>query len=116
MKKLTIFILGITFAFYGCKKEDLSKEIPSCIQESINQIAAGEVWNPPAKVYSFTYDNQTVYYFPPRCCDIPSLLYDKDCNLICAPDGGFTGRGDGKCPDFGDLAADQKLIWEDDRN
>jgi hypothetical protein len=40
-----------------------------------------------------------VYYFlRSPCCDIPNYLYDEQGNYVCAPNGGFTGEGDGKCP------------------
>jgi hypothetical protein len=34
---------------------------------------------------------------------------------MCAPDGGFTGKGDGKCTYFFDARTNEKLIWEDER-
>lgn len=45
------------------------------------------------------YNGKIAYYIPSRCCDIPSELYDESGNIICHPNGGFTG-GDGKCPSF----------------
>ena len=45
-------------------------------------------------------------------CDQFNYLYDSDCNIICAPDGGFIGTGDGKCPDFIEPIK-KTLIWED---
>jgi hypothetical protein len=40
-----------------------------------------------------------VYYFlRSPCCDMPNYLYDELGNYVCAPNGGFTGQGDGKCP------------------
>lgn len=115
MKRI-IFLLGVIGLLYSCEKEDdATNGIPNCIDEKINEIKNGDVWNPPAKIYSYTYDGQTVYYFPPRCCDIPSSLYDKNCNLICSPDGGITGGGDGSCADFFSERTDEKLIWEDTR-
>jgi len=44
-----------------------------------------------------------------------SELYEDDCTLICAPDGGITGMGDGKCSDFFTERTAPELIWEDDR-
>ena len=111
MKKALILIVLSTF-FFNCEKIDA----PNCIDDKINDIRNGHVWNPPAKIYSYTYQKQTVYYFPPRCCDIPSTLYDENCNIICSPDGGLTGGGDGKCPDFFSSRTNEKLIWEDKRN
>lgn len=44
-----------------------------------------------------------------------SRLFDENCNRICAPDGGKTGKGDGKCPDFFEKRTDEKLVWKDER-
>ncbi|MBU1101268.1 MAG: hypothetical protein KKA84_12780 [Bacteroidetes bacterium] len=54
-----------------------------------------------------------VYYVPPQCCDQFSTLYDKDGNIICAPDGGITGQGDGRGSDFFAERKNKKLIWQD---
>ena len=96
-----------------CGKEDLPKGAPHCIQQRIIEIAAEDVWNPPAKVYSYFYNGKKVFLIPQHCCDIPSVLLDEDCNVICSPDGGFSGRGDGRCTDFFNMATDERLIWED---
>ncbi|MGA1546104.1 MAG: DUF6970 domain-containing protein [Flavobacteriaceae bacterium] len=96
-----------------CSKTSLETAIPDCIQQKINTLEKENARNPPAKVYQYTYQNQTVYYIPSYCCDLYSELYDSNCTLICHPDGGITGRGDGRCTDFFDLRKDEKLIWED---
>ena len=98
----------------SCKKSD-NNEIPTCINNKITEMKSAKVSNPPSSVYQYKYEGKTVYYIPPTCCDIPSQLYDKDCNLICNPDGGFSGKGDGKCTDFFDKRKNEKLIWKDDR-
>ena len=100
----------------ACDDSDVKKEIPKCIQDKIDIIIAQDVWNPPAKIYSYQYEGETVYYFTARCCDIMSELYDENCNFICAPDGGIAGKGDGKCTDFITQSTKEKLIWEDTRN
>ncbi|TZF84154.1 hypothetical protein FW774_11630 [Pedobacter sp. BS3] len=86
------------------------------MRTKIEQIKAEPVRNPPAKVYEWDYNGTKYYYISAHCCDIPSQLFDKDCNLICAPDGGFTGKGDGKCPDFDSNKLTKRLIWEDNRH
>ncbi len=96
-----------------CSKTSLETTIPDCIRQKINTLEKENVRNPPAKVYQYTYQNQTVYYIPSYCCDVFSELYDSNCTLICYPDGGITGRGDGRCTDFFDLRKDEKLIWKD---
>jgi hypothetical protein len=42
-------------------------------------------------------------------------LYDANRNIICAPGGGFSGAGDGQCPDFFQVRTNEKLIWQDNR-
>lgn len=115
MEKAIFLVIGIIVTMFSCKKELALKGTPNCVEWKTKEIANNEVWNPTAKIYSYSYNGATVYYFPPRCCDIPGELYDEDCNLICRPDGGFTGDGDGKCPDFFKLRTGEKLIWEDKR-
>ncbi|MEX2232549.1 MAG: hypothetical protein WD824_10335 [Cyclobacteriaceae bacterium] len=107
-------ILVLVF-IHGCEGEKILKGTPECIEMKIDWISRQTVWNPPAKVYSYPYEGKTVFYFTARCCDFYSELYDKDCNLICAPDGGFSGSGDGKCPDFFANRTNELLIWEDER-
>lgn len=110
-----LYSLSILFVAFGCKAQDGSSVPPECIRQKIEAIKSAEVWNPPAKIFSYTYDDQKVYFVPSRCCDIPSVVYDEECNPICSPDGGITGKGDGKCSDFYDSRTDEELIWEDTR-
>ncbi len=91
------------------------KEVPECLQKMINQYRADEKQNPPKSIYSYLYKGQTVYYVTPPCCDFFSDLFDSNCVLIGHPDGGFTGRGDGKMTDFRDSSKNEKLIWKDER-
>jgi hypothetical protein len=42
-------------------------------------------------------------------------LYDAGGDMICAPDGGLTGKGDGKCPDFLSIRKNEALVWKDTR-
>jgi hypothetical protein len=39
-------------------------------------------------------------------------LYDAKCNLLGHPDGGMTGKGDGKFPDFNKEKRKEKIIWQ----
>lgn len=109
---IAVFLLLITGA---CTKEDIPSDTPACIKEKIEQMQKDPVTNPPREVWRYTFNNQTVYYIPPMCCDIPSILYDAQCNVICSPDGGISGSGDGKCPDFFEKRKNEKLIWRDVR-
>jgi hypothetical protein len=104
----------LLLAAAGCKKEE-PQGVPPCIQAKINEIAKQPPASPPRHVYSYQYQGRMVYYFTDECCDIPSSLYDRDCSLICAPDGGISGQGDGRCPDFFSARQDEKLVWKDER-
>ena len=84
-----------------------------CIQQVITAIQNEPVRNPPAKVFRMLFQGETYYYVPSYCCDQYGMLYDSQCNLICHPDGGISGNGDGNCPDI-DLTKGE-LIWEDTR-
>jgi hypothetical protein len=92
-----------------------SDNIPACIQKMIAGFTAAAVTNPPRKIFSYTYKGRTVYYVPPICCDQFSDLYDADCNLLGHPDGGYTGKGDGKFVGFAKERSNEKLVWEDKR-
>lgn len=85
------------------------------LNQMIQQMQEDEAANPPAKVYRYTYKDQEVYYVTGRCCDVPGKVYDMYGNVICEPDGGITGKGDGRCPDFFEQRKDETLIWEDKR-
>ena len=109
---VSIVILAVILS---CKEENPTPvTIPDCIQQVIDTIQKEAIWNPPAKVYRYEYKGKEVYYIPARCCDIPSLVI-ANCDTLCAPDGGFTGKGDGRCPDFAKEAKNPVLVWQDER-
>ncbi len=113
----TLFILLV---FSACTKTCVEKDgkgssIPSCIQAKIDQLKSQPKGNPAYSVFQYTYNGKKVYYFPAQCCDQYSDLFDANCNLICHPDGGIAGGGDGTCTDFLSSRKDEVLIWKDDR-
>lgn len=114
MKFLASIIALIIVLEGNCRKSNnLSEDYPQCITKKINELKNKSVQRPPASVWEFEYKGKKVYYIPADCCDRFNPLYDKKCNVICHPDGGITGKGDGKCPDFS--RKNEKLIWKDDR-
>lgn len=92
-----------------------AEEWPPFVEALIAQMEAGPVGNPPASIWQYAYKGQEVYYVPPVCCDVPSTLYDRAGSVLCSPDGGLTGRGDGRCPDFFALRTGERRIWVDGR-
>jgi hypothetical protein len=93
----------------------LPRDTPNWLRQLIKELASQPVTNPPASITAFTYRDQTVYFLPAHCCDYPSLLYDPEGAMLCSPDGGITGQGDGRCPDFLTARRDPRLIWTDPR-
>lgn len=88
---------------------------PDWIKQLIIEQESSPVANRPSSLTECQYKNQTIYYLPPRCCDISGILYDANGKTICSPDGGMTGNGDGKCPDFFEVRQDCEVIWQDMR-
>ena len=98
----------------GCS-HPLAPDEPTWVNKLIEQYQNMSEGNPPYSIWKYEYNGQTVYYLPAQCCDQFSSLYDINGNFICAPDGGFSGRGDGKCTDFFANRRNEKLVWRDDR-
>jgi len=90
-------------------------EIPGWLQEMIADILSHPVWNPPARITRYEFNGSVVYYVTQNCCDQFNPLYDENGNVLCSPDGGITGQGDGRCPDFFSARRDETLIWQDKR-
>jgi hypothetical protein len=90
-------------------------ELPLCIQQMIKDYENKPKQNPAATIYQYDYNGQKVYYVVAPCCDQMNMVYDSNCNIFCHPDGGITGRGDGKCTDFNSSKTKEVLIWKDDR-
>lgn len=97
------------------KNGESKDSIPVCITKKIEAIKQEPVWNPPAQVDEYLYNGKQVFLFSSNCCDQFDMLYDDHCNVVCAPSGGFTGKGDGKCTDFFTVAKHIKLVWKDTR-
>lgn len=87
--------------------------MPPFVTALVEQYRAGPMDNTPQSIWRYTYENRDVYYVPPVCCDVPSMLYDGDGNVLCSPDGGITGRGDGRCADFSTQRSNGVAIWTD---
>jgi len=113
---LTIVLLCLVASFKPAHAPEVTEKPQApWLSDLIQQLEQDAPANPPAKIYRYSYNNQEVYYLAGRCCDIPSKLFDKDGNQLCEPDGGITGRGDGRCTDFFEKRQNETLIWEDKR-
>ena len=131
MKTILLLLSFTIFASETCdkkKKQDKTDEVvvsttpeepsgvPKCIQAKIDSIKKLPRYNPPAEVSEYSYNGKRAFLFTSDCCDQYNILIDESCNYVCAPSGGFTGKGDNKCSDFAEKAKLVKLIWKDERN
>jgi len=92
---------------------------PRWLQRLITRLQSEPVRNPPAKILRYTYSQKSYYYVPPAAGDQFSSLYNAVGKEICAPDGGITGMGNGKCPNFVRKMLSSrepgKVVWQDTR-
>ena len=112
-KILMIFAIVIIAA--NCKSSDTEDDaLPACIENKIAELLSNEVANPPTQVWKWEVDGKIYFYITADCCDQYNMLYSENCEIVCAPDGGLTGEGDGNCPDFkGEIV--KTLVWQDNR-
>lgn len=111
----SILFAGFITALLSFECNKNNHDVPSCVEAKIAALKADPKQNPPAQVDEYLYNGKKVYLLNSPCCDQFNPLYDEDCNLICAPSGGITGRGDGKCADFSSAAKHIRLVWKDER-
>ena len=105
----------LTLAFVSCGGSPTDTEsLPDWLVELIEQMESEPAANPPASLARWEYASGVFYYLSPRCCDAFSNLYDSVGTLICHPDGGITGQGDGRCPAIG-ARLSEEIVWRDAR-
>jgi hypothetical protein len=85
--------------------------VPAKVTSLIHELKTQSPPNSPDYIARYDYQGAMVYYVPPRCCDIFSDLYDASGQLICHPDGGLAGHGDGRCPDFLSRRTNELILW-----
>ena len=107
-------VIFLSIAHKKCSKQQ-EPTIPSCIQTKIDEIRKQPRWNPPALVEEYSYNGRRIFLFSSNCCDQFNEAVDEACNYVCAPTGGYTGKGDRKCEDFKQNAKFIKLVWKDER-
>lgn len=123
MKYLLIFLVFPFLSASECGKKKnktdadgqqnaMTDSIPSCMQQIIDAALKEEPSTAIRQIDEYLYKEKTVYLVIAPCCDQYNMLYDTDCQPLCAPSGGFTGRGDGNCADFSNAAKHIKLIWK----
>ena len=116
IKQIGLVLIVLGLAGCGAQPAGQQPQVPAAVAALIEDLKSQPVANPPAYVASYEYSGQVVYYVPPRCCDIFGNLYDGQGQLICHPDGGIAGHGDGRCPDFFSQRKKEAVLWRDTRS
>lgn len=110
--RLPAILLGLTIASGVCAQS----EVPPFVAKLITHYKNASPVGSPGAIWKYRYKGAAVFYVPRlACCDIMSNLYDINGNLICHPDGGIAGSGDGRCPDFLAERRDGERLWSDAR-
>jgi hypothetical protein len=113
-------ILLTLVIFAGCDSNPAapspSTTSPAWVTALIRQLEAQPPANPQAFLARYDYKGQDVYFLPKRCCDVMSDVYQADGTVMCHPDGGVTGSGDGRCADFFIERKNESIIWRDLRS
>jgi hypothetical protein len=115
IKQIGLVLIVLGLAACGGQPAGQQPQVPVAVTALIEDLKSQPVANPPAYVASYEYSGQVVYYVPPRCCDIFGNLYDRQGQVICHPDGGIAGHGDGRCPDFLSQRRHETILWRDSR-
>ncbi|CAF2914555.1 unnamed protein product [Rotaria sp. Silwood2] len=103
---LTILITAL-LSFSSVKSE-----LPACFQGKFRPIEGPPALDAYTQINIYLYHGRKTYLVIPAFTYNQMIsLFDEDCNYICAPFGGFTGLGDGKCVDFKRDAKPSGTIW-----
>lgn len=90
----------------------VKQTLPAAITKRIEAYKKMDKTEQPRSVVEYEYKGQKVYYINMPCCDFFNELYDSTGKLLGHPDGGITGRGDGKLPDFAKEKAKERIVWK----
>jgi hypothetical protein len=112
MRKYGIFIIlcVLLLSQSNCRKSG-GGSIPDCIEKKIQAAKNNTAQILPESIDEYKYNGRHVYLVAGGCCDIPSVLFDSDCNIICSW-GGLAGGTTGSCPDFSQTAWHLRTLWK----
>jgi hypothetical protein len=115
-RRITTLLLTLALGAACATQGPVANEsLPAWLRALTRELETQPIANPPASIVRYDYRGQVVYYLSARCCDIPSNLYTAAGAIICHPDGGFSGSGDGRCSDFFAQRSNEEIVWRDPR-
>ena len=87
------------------------EQLPAWLNSQIAELEAKPKAPKATAIWKLRYRNEDAYLFIAPCCDQFDVLYNATGTAICAPAGGITGRGDGKCPDALSPQTQSVVVW-----
>ena len=93
------------------QSDPAASSLPEWLRAKIVQFEALPADRAPQGIWRITYNGQPAFYLQSPCCDQYNPLFSAQGNEICNPSGGFTGRGDGKCPKPMDQGTQASFVW-----
>jgi hypothetical protein len=111
MRFLIIALATLTLLSLGCKKIDVKKGTPKCIEKKIKELSKGDLCD-SANVAKYTFQGKEVYVFDfMRCVDDGGeSVFDASCNSIGFL-GGFGGNSKINGDDFSKAVFIER-IWQ----
>ena len=90
-------------------------DAPAGLRSLIARLQTEPAQTPARSILRLEWQGRTLYYVPAPCCDQYNELYDAQGQRLCAPDGGFSGRGDQRCPEIVVDRDRLQPVWTDPR-
>jgi hypothetical protein len=108
-----IIVTILSLHLYSCStpQNNVLNNHPAWVNEAIT-LAKKNSSTLSTTIARYLYHNQTVYYISPVVTDGFSQLFDKKHTLLCSPEGGLTGKGDGQCTDFFQNAKNKVILFK----
>lgn len=111
MKSTGIITILLLLLSIGCKKQDVAKGTPRCVQNKIEEFAKTSCTD-GVQVDKYKFQGKEVYVFEPGNCgaDMTSEVIDSDCKTLGYL-GGFAGNTKINGEEFSN-ATFIKTVWK----
>ncbi len=88
----TLLFVALLIAFVGCRKNDIARGTPQCIEDKIQEFSRSSSCD-DVLVKEYKFQGKAVYAFEPGTCgaDMTTEVLDSDCKTL-GHLGGFAGN------------------------
>lgn len=89
--------LCLAASLTACAQPAAGSALPDWLSQRIAVFERAPADAEAVEILALPHAGDTAYLFVAPCCDQFNVLYDAQGRRLCAPSGGLTGRGDGRC-------------------